>query len=293
MTDDSHTPRFLRSALFVPGDKPRALQKAPDLGADAVLIDLEDAVSPENKAQARNTVVPAITALKSAGIYTVLRVAEPRSLDLAHDLPVAALSQPDAVLVAKLETVQQLEAVRTRLDMSGFTGPIWAMIETPRAIMEVDALARQAGLNKLEALVAGANDLSADLRLPAGPERRARLEPHLARIVLAARATGLIALDAVFNAYKDDEGLRDEAQHGRAMGFDGKTLIHPAQIQTTHQAFAPSEAEIAWAREVNAAFEDPANAGKGAVPLKGEMIEHMHWRAARALLQTLPDTKDA
>lgn len=293
MTDDSQTPPLMRSALFVPGDKPRALEKAAGLNADAIILDLEDAVAPDNKAQARNNALSAIPVLKASGLYIVLRMAEPGALDLAADLAVAAQAQPDAVLIAKLETAEQLSTIRARLNDTGYHGPIWAMIETPRAILEVDAIARQAAFNGLQALVAGANDLSADLRLPAGPDRRARLEPHLARLVLAARAFGLVALDAVYNAYKDETGLLQDARHGRAMGFDGKTLIHPAQISATHTAFAPSEAEIEWARRVNATFEDPANTGKGAVPLDGEMIEHMHWRAARALLNTLPETKDA
>jgi len=292
MSDDSSLPALLRSALFVPGDKPRALDKALTLGADVVLIDLEDAVAPERKADARLNALSAIERFKAAGVPCVLRIAEPGDPALALDLPVAAQAQPDAVLVAKLDTPDQLTAVRTRLDDAGYAGPLWAMIETPLAIMNVDAIARQAALCRLQVLVAGANDLGADLKLPDGDTRRPALEPHLARLVLAARAMGLKVLDAVYNAYQDDAGLLAEAQRGRAMGFDGKTLIHPAQIAAVHTAFAPSAQERAWAERLCTAFEDPANAGKGAVALDGQMVEHMHWRAAKAILAAASQIKD-
>jgi citrate lyase subunit beta/citryl-CoA lyase len=158
------------------------------------------------------------------------------------------------------------------------------MIETPRGVFNVEAIARQASLNRLEALVAGANDLAEGLRLPEGEMRRRALQPHLARLVLTARAMGLVVLDAVFNAYTDEAGLEAEARQGRQLGFDGKTLIHPAQIYPVHRAFAPSTAELDWAQSVVDAFEDPANATKGAVPLKGRMVEQMHLRTAQVLL---------
>jgi len=284
MIDDSRFPILIRSALFVPADKPRALEKALNLTPDAILVDLEDAVAPARKAQARLNAEAAIPRLKAAGQRAVLRISEPDAPALALDIPVAVRTQPDAVLIAKLETPDQLTESRRRLDQAGFEGPVWAMIETPRAIQNVDEISREAHQNRLKALIGGANDLAATLRLPESPHRRAALEPHLARLVLAARASGLAALDTVFNAYKDESGLVEEAQRGRRMGFDGKTLIHPAQILPTHAVFTPTAKEIDWATEVCAAFENPANAGKGAVPLEGRMVEHVHWRAARAIL---------
>jgi citrate lyase beta subunit len=288
MTDDSSqsnaNARLFRSVLFVPGDKPRALDKAQDLGADALIIDLEDAVAPERKPEARRNALDAIGQYKRHHLFTVLRIAEPGSPDLAADIPIAAQSKPDAVLIAKLEDPEQLSAVRKRLDDAGYDGPVWAMIETPRGVFNVEAIARQAPLNRLEALVAGANDLAEGLRLPEGEMRRNTLQPHLARLVLAARAMGLVVLDAVFNAYADEAGLEAEARQGRQLGFDGKTLIHPAQIYPVHKAYAPSAAELDWARSVVDAFEDPANANKGAVPLDGRMVEYMHLRTAQALL---------
>lgn len=288
MTDDSShanaNARLFRSVLFVPGDKPRALDKAKDLGADALIIDLEDAVAPERKSEARRNALDAIAQYKRHHLFTVLRIAEPGSPDLAADCPIVAQSKPDAVLIAKLEDPEQLCAVRKRLDDAGYDGPVWAMIETPRGVFNVEAIARQASLNRLEALVAGANDLAEGLRLPEGEMRRRALQPHLARLVLTARAMGLVVLDAVFNAYTDEAGLEAEARQGRQLGFDGKTLIHPAQIYPVHRAFAPSTAELDWAQSVVDAFEDPANATKGAVPLKGRMVEQMHLRTAQVLL---------
>ena len=288
MTDDSShartNARLFRSVLFVPGDKPRALDKAQGLGADALIIDLEDAVAPERKAEARRNALSAASRYKSHHLFTVLRIAEPGSTDLAADIKTAGQAAPDAVLVAKLEDPEQLNAVRKRLDDAGYEGPLWAMIETPRGVFNVEAIARQAPLNRLEALVAGANDLAEGLRLPDSEFRRRTLEPHLARLVLAARAMGLAVLDSVYNAYTDEAGLEAEARQGRQLGFDGKTLIHPSQIYPVHKAFAPSASELDWAQTVVDAFEDPANANKGAVPLKGRMVEHMHLRTARALL---------
>lgn len=287
MDDSSHTllnARLMRSALFVPGDKPRALDKADGLGADAIIIDLEDAVAPDRKAEARLNAKSAVPRLKAAGVYTVLRIAEPGSPDLAADLCVAADTAPDAALIAKVETPEQLAAVRKRLDAAGFDGPVWAMIETPLGVMNVEAIAQQAPLNRLQALVAGSNDLAEGLRLPENAQRRETLTPYLSRLVLAARAMALVVLDAVYNAYKDEEGLQLEARQARALGFDGKTLIHPSQIYPVHDAFAPSASERAWAQTVVDAFEDPANAGKGAVPVEGRMVELMHLRAARAVL---------
>ena len=291
MDDSSHTllnARLMRSALFVPGDKPRALEKAAGLGADAIILDLEDAVAPERKNEARANALAAIPGFQAQDMYTVLRVAEPASADLTADMEVAAATPPDAVLIAKVETPDQLDAVRQRLDSAGYGGPVWAMIETPLGVMNVEAIARTAPLNRLEALVAGSNDLAAELRLPEGDHRRETLTPYLSRLVLAARALGLLALDAVYNAYTDEAGFEAEARQGRLLGFDGKTLIHPAQIKPVHRAYAPNTEEIGWAQSVIEAFEDPANAGKGAVPVAGRMVERMHLRAARAVLAAAP-----
>ena len=288
MTDETAP---LRSALFVPGDKPRAIYKAPGLGADALMLDLEDAVAPQNKAAARAAAKDAVAAFKASGAQAVLRVAEPDSPDLDADLACAAAARPDAVLVAKVDHPRQLGAIRGALARSGAEAALWAMIESPRALLNLDAFAEDGPGLGLRALAAGTNDLAEQLRLP-DHARRAGCEPHLARLVLAARAGGMAALDGVYNAYADADGFNTEARAGRALGFDGKTLIHPAQVAPANAAFGPDAAEIAWAKRVTAAFEDPDNAGKGAVAVDGRMVEAMHLRQARAVLALAEDAKD-
>lgn len=281
----------MRSALFVPGDKPRALEKAPGLGADVLMLDLEDAVAPQNKTAARAAAPDALAAFRASGALAVLRVSEPDSPDLDADLDCAAQARPDAVLVAKVDHPDQLTAICDRLTKAGIEPALWAMIESPRAILNLDAFATPGPALGLTALVAGTNDLAEQLRLPE-TARRSGCEPHLARLVLAARAGGMAALDGVYNAYQDADGFKAEARAGRALGFDGKTLIHPSQVAPANTAFGPDEAEIEWARKVIAAFEDPANAGKGAVPVEGRMVEAMHLKQARAVLAAAATMKD-
>ncbi len=285
MSDDISLP--LRSALFVPGDKARAIAKAPSLGADALILDLEDAVAPEAKGEARLAAPHAIEEFKAGGSLAVLRIAEPGSRDLEADIQAAAKAQPDAVLVAKTERPGQLGDIQHRLSATGWKGPLWAMIETPRAVLALPDFSRTAQETGLQVLVAGTNDLAQALRLPDGDSQRDALMPHLSQLVLAARAGGLRVLDGVYNAYQDTEGFAAEACAGRAMGFDGKTLIHPAQVVPANIAFAPSPEDLAWAAKVVSAFEDPDNANKGAISLNGRMIEAtMHLAAARAVLAT-------
>ena len=288
MTDET---TLLRSALFVPGDKPRAIEKAPGLGADALMLDLEDAVAPENKAAARAGAKDAVARFKAGGARAVLRVAEPDSPDLDADLACAAGARPDAVLVAKVDHPDQLAPIRRQLADAGAEPALWAMIESPRAMLNLEAFADEGPALALAALVAGTNDLAEQLRLPENARRRG-CEPHLVRLVLAARAGGMAALDGVYNAYADADGFKAEACAGRALGFDGKTLIHPSQVASANAAFGPDAAEIAWAHKVVAAFEDPDNSSKGAVPVEGRMVEVMHLRQARAVLAAAADMKD-
>lgn len=276
---------MLRSVLFVPGDKPRALEKAPSLGADALIIDLEDAVALAHKPAARTAAPAAIAQFRAAGCLAVIRVAEPTSAELQADLDAVADARPDAIAVAKVDHPNQLDAVRESMIQRNISVPIWAMIESPLAVMNLPAFIQSAASVGLGALVAGTNDLAEALRLPDGA-RRSGCEPHLAQLVLAARAAGLIALDGVYNAYRDTDGFLAEAKTGRNMGFDGKTLIHPSQVDPANAAFGPSETEVDWARQVVAAFEDPANAGKGAIPVNEVMVEAMHLRQAEAILAT-------
>lgn len=288
-----HEPNSLppRSALFVPGDKPRAIEKAPGLGADALILDLEDAVAPANKPAARQGARDAIAHFRSAGALTVIRVGEPGSPELAADLKAVSESAPDAVLVAKVDEAQTLRPIRQALDSAGLTIPIWAMIETPLALTGLDQYRTAASELGISLLMAGVNDLAEGLRLPEHA-RRAGCEPHLAQLVLQARAANLHVIDGVYNAYQDPEGFKIEAEAGRALGFDGKSLIHPSQVAPANTAFGPSFSEITWARRVVDAFADPANADKGAVALDGRMVEAMHARQAQAVLARAPTQEE-
>lgn len=280
-------PQPLRSALYLPGDRPRAIARAAGLNADALILDLEDAVAPDRKAEARAAAPDAIAAFRQAGRYGVLRIHAPGEAQTPADMLCAAAARPDAVLVAKAEDAGALADLRAALTLAGWPGPLWLMIETPRGVFLAEHLATAPGLAQalgVAVLVAGGNDLAEGLRLPPGPRRRAGLAPHLARLVLAARAAGLAVLDGVYNAHTDAEGFAEEASEARVLGFDGKTLIHPAQIDPCHAAFRPGADEIAHARAIIAAFDDPAHAGRGAIAVDGVMAERLHLDAARATL---------
>lgn len=279
--------RPLRSALYTPGDRARAIEKAAGLDADALILDLEDAVAPDRKPGARAAAPAAIAAFRKAGRYSVLRIHAPGEAETQSDLPCVGAAQPDAVLIAKAEDAGALADLRAALTSEGWSGPLWLMIETPRGVFLAEQLAiapDRAEALGVSVLVAGGNDLAEGLRLPAGPGRRAGLTPHLARLVLAARAAGLSVLDGVYNAHTDAAGFTVDAQEARALGFDGKTLIHPAQIAPCHAAFRPGDDEIAAARAIIAAFDDPAHAGRGAIAVNGVMAERLHLDAARATL---------
>jgi len=281
MTEE-HRP--LVACLFVPGDKPRAIEKAAGLGADALILDLEDAVGEPAKETARAATADAIASWAGSGARRVLRTAPPEDDAFSLDAETAADAQPDAVLLAKLEDAAALRRARALLDEAGYGGPLWAMIETPRALLSLPGIVEAAQGCGLAALVAGTNDLASLLRLPPQDAARSGLTPHLAALVAAARAAGLAAIDGVRNDFSDPSGVETEARAGRALGFDGKTLIHPAQLAPARAGFAPGPDELAQAREIAAAFEAPENAGKGAVNVGGRMAEAMHYAAAKAVL---------
>ncbi|TGY89241.1 CoA ester lyase [Marinicauda algicola] len=288
MADENRSPAPHRSVLFVPADKPRAIEKAATLGADALILDLEDAVAEDAKAQARQSAPAAVAAWREAGMRTLLRVNGVRTDFFSGDCAVAAKAKPDAVVVAKANRAETLLKVRAALDAAGYQGPVWAMIETPTAILNLRLIGEIAADVGLEALLAGTNDLAAMLRCRLDEERRA-LRPHLAQIVLAARAYGLIAVDGVYNDFTDRAGFEFEARAGKALGFDGKSLIHPSQVEAANRAFSPSKDEVDWASKVVAAFEDPEHDGRGAIALDGRMVERLHLDAARAILAMAQD----
>ncbi|WP_270374210.1 HpcH/HpaI aldolase/citrate lyase family protein [Marinicauda sp. Alg238-R41] len=283
MTDETPVLKPHRSVLFVPADKPRAIEKACGLDADALILDLEDAVGEEGKAGAARSAPASIARWREAGKRALLRVNTINNAAFACDTAAAAEARPDAVVLPKVNRAETLLKARAGLQAAGYDGPVWAMIETPAALLNMRLIGETAQETRLEALLAGTNDLTAILRCKLDQERSA-IQAHLTQIVLAARAYGLLAIDGVFNNFQDRAGFEFEARAGRTLGFDGKSLIHPSQIDAANRAFSPSAQEREWARRVVALFDEPENAGSGAIAMDGQMVERLHLDAARAIL---------
>ena len=273
-----------RSVLYMPGSNARAIEKARTLPVDAVILDLEDSVAPDGKTAARKQVADAVAAGGFGAREVVVRI---NGLDTEwwlDDLNAAAKAKPDAVLVPKVSVPSHLEDVAERLvDISADQKiRIWAMMETPLAMLnagEIAAAARDVE-TRLTAFVMGTNDLAKDTRAKITPGR-APMVPWLMGCVTAARAHGVDILDGVYNDLGDATGFERECIQGRDMGFDGKTLIHPNQIGPCNTVFSPSADEVAHARKLIAAFELPENKGKGVVQVDGRMVEMMHAEMAR------------
>lgn len=265
-----------RSALYLPASNARAIAKARTLACDVVILDLEDAVAPDNKAMAREAAVAAVRAGGFGGRELVVRV-NALATDWGED-DCAALAdvRPAAVLVPKVDDGAGVAAYTERL--GGL--PVWAMVETARAVLRLESLAAARGL---AALVMGTNDLAKELGIRPGGDRLPLLG-LLTQSVAAARAYGLGVLDGVYNAIDDPEGFAAECTQGARFGFDGKTLIHPAQIDACNVAFSPSTEEIAWARTVELAFASPDAANRGAIRVEGRMVERLHLDQARRTL---------
>lgn len=283
MSDENPSCRPHRSVLFVPADKPRAVEKAVTLGADALILDLEDAVAEDAKAEARKSVPETMKRWADSGARRLLRLNGVRTPFFSEDAACAARAKPDAVVVAKVNRAETLLKVRAALNAAGYDGPVWAMVETPIAILNLRLIGEVAGETRLEALLAGTNDLAAMLRCRLDQDRSA-LVPHLAHIVLAARAYGLLAIDGVYNDFTDRSGFEFEARAGKALGFDGKSLIHPSQVEAASRAFSPSRDEVKWAEQVVAAFERPEHGERGAIAIEGRMVERLHLEAAQAVI---------
>jgi citrate lyase subunit beta / citryl-CoA lyase len=286
-----HPPRPRRSVLYVPGINARALEKAKSLPCDAVILDLEDAVAPEAKTAARAQVVAAVAAGAGAGGFgvreVIMRINGLDSPWWLDDLGAAAKARPHAILVPKVAKPADLLTVASRLiDIAADHDiRVWAMIETLVGVINAPAIAATGHdvETRLAGFVMGTNDLARESRARQLPGRAPML-PWLANAVLAARAFGIDILDGVYNDISDAEGFRRECVQGRDMGFDGKTLIHPSQIAPCNAAFSPSEAEVAQARKIIAAFELPENHGKGVVQIDGTMVERLHADMARRTL---------
>lgn len=272
-----------RSALFLPASNPKAVAKSRELAADVVILDLEDAVAPEAKNEARSA---ALQAVRDGGFGRREVVIRVNGLDTAWgaaDLAAASEAGPDAVLVPKVSDCAGLLAYDAALAAAPEATRLWTMIETCAVVPELNNLAALGASTRLSAFVLGTNDLAKDMRAEIRPGRAPFL-PVLTAAVCAARAHGLIVLDGVCNEFRDPDVLTREAEQGREFGFDGKSLIHPDQIDPCNAVFSPSEAEVAKARAIVAAFEDPENSGKGAIRLEGRMVELLHLDQARRTL---------
>lgn len=274
--------RPCRSVLYIPGSKERALEKARDLPADAIIFDLEDAVAPAEKPAARGLLA---RVLRDADFGRRLRIVRINGFDTdwgradaeAMDRAIAGGAKIDAVLVPKVNRAADLDAVAEAVPGAD----LWAMMETAAGMLNA---AEIAGHPRLRGMVMGTNDLAKELNSRFRPDRLA-LQAGLGLCLLAARAHGRIIVDGVYNAFRDDEGLRAECEQGRDMGFDGKTLIHPAQLEIANAAFAPSEAEIDLARRQISAFDEVMAQGGGVAVVDGRIVENLHIATARATLE--------
>ena len=272
-----------RSVLCLPASNGKALAKLAILDCDATIYDLEDAVAPDMKAQARAALAGHFAAGPKPGVEQIIRINGLSTPWGGDDLAAVAGCRPDAVLVPKVEHARDLAAVAERLDAAGLSGiRLMAMIETPKGVINAASIA-EAHASRLCALVVGLNDLRKETRVPRSPDRRV-LHPWLMQVVLAARAYGIAPIDAVSNDFRDLAAFDAECAEGRAMGFDGKMLIHPAQIEAANRRFGPSEEEIAAAERIVAAFARPEAAGQGAINVDGEMVERLHLAEAERLL---------
>ena len=272
-----------RSVLYMPGSRERALEKAKTLAADALILDLEDAVTPSEKENARRLVAAAVTA---GGYGRRKLLVRPNGFDTdwgAADIAAACKAGPDAILIPKAESAADITRTAALLEEHGAPAHtrIWAMMETPRGMLNAAAIA--AAHPRLEGFVLGTNDLAKDLGAAHTPDRTP-LIAALGLCLLAARAEGLVCVDGVYNAFRDEDGLRAACLQGREMGFDGKSLIHPAQLDIANEVFAPSAEDVALAEEQVAAFEAARARGEGVAVVDGRIVENLHVVAARRLI---------
>jgi citrate lyase subunit beta/citryl-CoA lyase len=282
MSDHSARPR--RSVLYMPGSNARALEKARELKADALILDLEDAVAPDAKEEARAQVVAAVKAGGYGKREIAIRV---NGLDTPwgmDDIKAAAAAAPDAILVPKINSAADVERAEEALSDAGARPglQLWCMIETPLAMLNIQAIAAKARepASRMSVWVMGTNDIAKELRAAHTPDRVPMLA-SLGLALLAARAYGLVILDGVYNDIKNEEGFAAICAQGRDMGFDGKTLIHPSQLDPCNRIFSPDPATVAFARQTIEAFEQPENKGKGVLKVDGRMVEILHAEIAK------------
>jgi citrate lyase subunit beta/citryl-CoA lyase len=276
-----------RSVLYLPASNPRALAKARTVAADAIIVDLEDSVAPDQKPAARAAAVAAIKAGGFGGREVVLRINGPHTPWGTDDLEAAIAAAPDAILLPKVDGPGAIMVAARTMNEAGAPERtrLWAMIETPMAILSAGSIAATAADpdSRLEVLVMGLNDLVKETRARLTPGRPTAIA-WLSMCVAAARAHGCDIIDGVYNDFNDPVGFKAECEQGRDLGLDGKTLIHPNQIDVCNAAFAPTQAEIETARAIIAAFARPENSGRGAIQVDGKMVELLHAEMARRTL---------
>lgn len=277
----AQTARPYRSVLYIPGSKERALEKAMGLAADAIIFDLEDAVAPEEKPAARKLLAQVLTDWDFGNRARIVRINGfdsdwGRDDAKAMDAAIARGAKIDAILIPKVNRAADLDAVAAAVPGAD----LWAMMETCAGMLNAAEIAAHP---RLKGMVMGTNDLAKELNSRFRPDRLP-MQAGLGLCLLAARAHGLTIVDGVYNAFKDEDGLRAECDQGRDMGFDGKTLIHPAQLDIANAAFAPSEAEIDLARRQIAAFDAVMAKGGGVAVVDGKIVENLHIVTAKATL---------
>ena len=274
--------RPFRSVLYIPGSKDRALDKARTLATDAIIFDLEDAVAPEEKAKARTLLAETLATLDYGPRAKLVRI---NALDTewgAADIDVIAAARPEAILLPKVNGASDIAALARALDARPETADtvIWAMMETPLGILNAASIATAP---RMAGFVMGTNDLAKELNSRFRPDRLPMMHA-LQTCLMAARAGGIVAVDGVYNAFKDDEGLRAECEQGRDLGFDGKTLIHPAQLEIANAVFAPDAAALDLAQRQIAAFDEAMAKGLGVAVVDGKIVENLHIVTARGVL---------
>ncbi|HRO51306.1 MAG TPA: CoA ester lyase [Hyphomicrobium sp.] len=284
-----------RSVLYMPGANERALEKSRTLAADALILDLEDSVAPEAKADARAKVVGAV---REGGYGRREVVIRPNALETVWgtaDILAAAAAAPDAILIPKVQHPGDI--ISAAKILKSVNAPektkLWAMMETPQSILRAADIAAVGAdpENRLVCLVMGTNDLLKESRARALHDRFA-VVPWLAMTVVAARGYGLDIIDGVYNDFRDEAGFRKECEHGRTLGMDGKTLIHPSQIAPCNEIFSPSEEEVNWSKTIIRAFDEPENRAKGVITVDGKMVERLHLVQAQRTVTIATSVKE-
>ncbi len=284
-----------RSVLYMPGANERALEKSRSLPADALILDLEDSVAPEAKVEARKKVVEAV---REGGYGRREIIIRPNALETAwgtSDILAAASAAPDAILIPKVQHPGDI--ISAAKILKSVNAPektrLWAMMETPLSILHAAQIAAVGAdpENRLVCLVMGTNDLLKESRARALHDRMA-VVPWLALTVVAARGYGLDIIDGVYNDFKDEAGFRSECEHGRTLGMDGKTLIHPSQVAPCNEIFSPTDEEIAWSKKIIRAFDEPENVSKGVITVEGKMVERLHLVQAKRTVAIANSVKE-